>query len=67
MIYVRQLYTHNLRIVKLVLQRRSLLNGNGVRFARKFFADNLQVTVCENQIPDVRTVAQKCETLKFSD
>ena len=46
----------HLRVVKLILQWRSLLNCYGVRLPRELFTYNLQVAAGQNQISDISGV-----------
>lgn len=46
------------RIIELIFERRSLLNGYRVRFARELFADHLQITIGHCQVADIGCIAQ---------
>ena len=53
-------------VVELVAQRRSVLDGHGVRLARKVLAHHLQVALDHHLVTDVRCVSltQKKKKLK---
>lgn len=50
------------RIVELILERWSLLDGNGIRLSRELLADHLKVATCQHLVANVGGVAQECKS-----